>query len=148
MSRQQILFFLFTVMISVLASFLINGAFRSAEKRSVASTSVAGSDVTHERVDCANLKQHYCPQLDEQCLAKNIPLLPVQCQSELKGILRDSIVECRDEISKFCSYIQPGEGRLIKCLRSYSGQLSDKCKTRVGTDSPIAPPLPSTPKVK
>jgi len=34
---------------------------------------------------------------------------------------------CRAEINSFCSDVQPGGGRIIRCLQEHSKDLSDKC---------------------
>ena len=35
---------------------------------------------------------------------------------------------CKDDIAKFCQGVQPGEGRIIKCLQQNESQLSAGCK--------------------
>jgi len=36
--------------------------------------------------------------------------------------------ECRDDLQKFCSDINPGEGRLMACMDKNEKQLSGRCK--------------------
>jgi hypothetical protein len=36
--------------------------------------------------------------------------------------------ECRDDLAKFCSDIQPGQGRLIKCIEKNDAKISKRCK--------------------
>lgn len=36
--------------------------------------------------------------------------------------------ECRDDLQKFCSDIQPGGGRLMACIDKNEKQVSDRCK--------------------
>jgi hypothetical protein len=36
--------------------------------------------------------------------------------------------ECRDDLQKFCSGIQPGGGRLMACMDKNEKQVSDRCK--------------------
>lgn len=40
---------------------------------------------------------------------------------------------CRAEMDKFCKDVQPGEGRLVKCLREHDADLSAKCRAYVNT---------------
>jgi hypothetical protein len=42
---------------------------------------------------------------------------------------------CRAEMDKFCKDVEPGEGRIIKCLREHDADLSDKCRAYVNTAS-------------
>ncbi len=39
--------------------------------------------------------------------------------------------ECRDDIKKLCSEVQPGEGRLIDCLAKNKAKVSDRCTNAV-----------------
>jgi cysteine rich repeat protein len=36
--------------------------------------------------------------------------------------------ECRDDLTKFCSDIKPGEGRVLKCLDKNDTKVSKRCK--------------------
>jgi hypothetical protein len=36
--------------------------------------------------------------------------------------------ECRDDLSKFCSDIKPGQGRLLQCLDKNDAKVSQRCK--------------------
>jgi hypothetical protein len=36
--------------------------------------------------------------------------------------------ECRDDLQKFCSGIQPGQGRLLACIDKNEKQVSGRCK--------------------
>ena len=36
--------------------------------------------------------------------------------------------ECDDDLEKFCSSVQPGEGRLLQCLEKNKKKVSDRCK--------------------
>ena len=35
---------------------------------------------------------------------------------------------CKDDIAKFCQGVQPGEGRITKCLQQNESQLSASCR--------------------
>ena len=37
--------------------------------------------------------------------------------------------ECDDDLEKFCSSVQPGEGRLLQCLEKNEKKVSDRCKS-------------------
>jgi hypothetical protein len=36
--------------------------------------------------------------------------------------------ECRDDLKKFCSNVQPGQGRLLKCIEKNEKTVSKRCK--------------------
>ena len=38
---------------------------------------------------------------------------------------------CMDEIEKFCKDVQPGEGRIVQCLRDHDRELSASCREKV-----------------
>ncbi len=38
---------------------------------------------------------------------------------------------CRAEVDKFCQGVQPGEGRLINCLKGHDAELSDACRAYI-----------------
>ncbi len=36
--------------------------------------------------------------------------------------------ECREELTKYCADIQPGQGRLLQCMEKNDAKLSKRCK--------------------
>jgi hypothetical protein len=36
--------------------------------------------------------------------------------------------ECRDDLTKFCSNIEPGQGRLLQCINMNDAKVSKRCK--------------------
>jgi hypothetical protein len=39
-----------------------------------------------------------------------------------------AVNECRDDLTKFCSDIKPGEGRLLQCLDKNDAKVTARCK--------------------
>jgi len=39
-----------------------------------------------------------------------------------------AVNECRDDLTKFCSDIKPGEGRLLQCIDKNDAKVSGRCK--------------------
>jgi hypothetical protein len=39
-----------------------------------------------------------------------------------------TVNECRDDLTKFCSDIKPGEGRLLQCLEKNDAKVTKRCK--------------------
>jgi len=40
-----------------------------------------------------------------------------------------TVNECRDDLTKFCSNIKPGEGRLLQCIEKNDAKVTKRCKT-------------------
>ena len=38
---------------------------------------------------------------------------------------------CADDVSKFCKDVQPGQGRIIKCMKEHESELSPGCKAQL-----------------
>jgi len=56
-------------------------------------------------------------------------------------------VDCGQDLQQFCYGVQPGEGRLIRCLSSHQSQLSPSCISRLAAARPapgVAPPSENT----
>jgi len=50
-----------------------------------------------------------------------------QAKQQLKGIAQ----ACEDDIYAFCEGVQPGKGRVAKCLKANEANLSPQCKTSI-----------------
>jgi len=50
---------------------------------------------------------------------------PVRAQ---EGILDTVLNGCKEELTKYCSNVTPGEGRLLACLFAYEDKLSGRCE--------------------
>ncbi len=40
---------------------------------------------------------------------------------------------CKADLEKFCKGVEPGEGRIAKCLKEHEAELSEECKTSIQT---------------
>jgi len=40
-----------------------------------------------------------------------------------------TVNECRDDLTKFCANIKPGEGRLLQCLEKNDAKVTSRCKS-------------------
>ena len=40
-----------------------------------------------------------------------------------------TVNECRDDLTKFCANIKPGEGRLLQCLEKNDAMVTSRCKS-------------------
>jgi hypothetical protein len=39
-----------------------------------------------------------------------------------------TVNECRDDLTKYCSNIKPGEGRLLQCIEKNDAKVAKRCK--------------------
>jgi hypothetical protein len=49
-------------------------------------------------------------------------------------------LRCRDDAAKLCAGIEPGGGRLAKCLRGHEAELGEPCKAALAAGGPGAKP--------
>lgn len=38
---------------------------------------------------------------------------------------------CKDDVAKLCKDVQPGEGRILECLKSHEAEVSPKCAAHI-----------------
>ena len=93
-----------------------------------------------EPLICADDIEKYCKEIRPgdwrilNCLKSHETELTVACKGkieELKGIIKDAELACSGDISKFCNEVQPGEGRILKCLREHDKELSSSCSAKI-----------------
>jgi hypothetical protein len=69
------------------------------------------------------------------CLDQHKMELSDKCKTRFEDVKQEfkgKYKTCEDDIIRFCTWIQPGEGRLLKCLKeNKSNLLSDDCKENV-----------------
>ncbi len=62
-------------------------------------------------------------------------------ENELSGTCKDEIAQlqkrfnetaeaCHDDVMKFCKDVEPGAGRIAKCLREHQSELSHDCQEK------------------
>ncbi len=93
-----------------------------------------------ESLICADDIAKFCKEIKPgggrilNCLKVHEAELTVSCRakiSELQGIIKDCERACAGDIAQFCKDVQPGGGRIIKCLRERDKELSSSCKEKV-----------------
>ena len=66
-----------------------------------------------------------------KCMADNEDKLSAECKSkraEMKDKMADAREACDADIQKFCADVKGGKGRIMKCLKKHSAELSPACK--------------------
>ena len=69
--------------------------------------------------------QAHDDKLSPQCLFE-LHQVSRQLQT-MAELMKNASLACKDDISKLCANIQPGEGRLAECLVSHQASVSKNC---------------------
>jgi hypothetical protein len=94
-----------------------------------------------ESLLCADDIEKYCKEIKPgggriiNCLKAHETELSPSCRGkirELQGIIKDCEQACAGDIAQFCKDVQPGGGRIIKCLRERDKELSPSCSAKLG----------------
>jgi len=97
---------------------------------------------------CAQDIQKLCPGIEPgggkvmQCLHEHAAEVSDACKVRLqqgKEKVKDKMQSCRDDAQKYCKGVQPGEGKIIECLKSCQNELSPACQTAINSAHLHAP---------
>ncbi len=72
-----------------------------------------------------------------KCLREHEAELSAECKTkgeELKDRTEGFKEACQADLDKFCKDIQPGEGRLVKCLKERQAELSGTCTQKIAEE--------------
>jgi hypothetical protein len=93
-----------------------------------------------ESLICADDIEKYCKEIKPgggrllKCLKEHETALSPSCCAkigELQGIITDCEQACSEDIARFCKEIQPGGGRILRCLREREKELSPSCSAKL-----------------
>jgi len=93
-----------------------------------------------EQLICADDIEKYCKEIKPgggrilNCLKSHETELSISCKGkigELNGFIKDCEQACSGDITQFCKEVQPGGGRIIKCLREHDKELSSSCSAKL-----------------
>ncbi len=93
-----------------------------------------------ESLICADEIEKYCKETKPgggrilNCLKEHENDLSASCRekmSELHSFIKGCEQACSGDIGQFCKEVQPGEGRIIKCLREREKDLSASCRAKL-----------------
>ncbi len=71
------------------------------------------------------------PDLSTGCNA-HIEDTLLQVKEKVKERVQGFMADCRQDISKHCRGLPPGQGRIVGCLKEHKSELSDPCRGRLG----------------
>ena len=89
-----------------------------------------------DKLPCAEEIAKHCKEVKPgggrilSCLDEHQKELSDSCRKKLeesKKKLMEAQQACTGDMEKFCKDVQPGEGRILKCLREHSQELSIVC---------------------
>lgn len=70
-----------------------------------------------------------------ECLKENHDKLSVECKQtmaeareKMKEKMKEAQEACKEDAEEFCKDVQPGEGRIMQCLKKHEEHISKKCK--------------------
>jgi hypothetical protein len=70
------------------------------------------------------------------CLKAHASELSAACRESVaaaKAKLQGAHEACADDVHKFCAEVNPGAGRVLRCLRENQTGLSPECRERLGS---------------
>jgi hypothetical protein len=53
--------------------------------------------------------------------------------AKVKEKAREAKEACHDDVMKFCKDVQPGGGRILKCLKEHENELSPECQSKMSS---------------
>jgi hypothetical protein len=105
----------------------------------VGAWSVTSVYAEHRRA-CAEDIEKYCKDVKPcegrliNCLKEHESKLSDECKGKIEGVkkrLEDMQQACSGDMKKFCGDVQPGKGRIEKCLSGHSSELSAVCRGKI-----------------
>lgn len=90
---------------------------------------------------CAEEIEKFCKDVKPgegriaKCLKEHENELSEACKGKCEEVstrLKDVRQACAEDVERFCKDVQPGEGRIAKCLRKHENEISSVCKESLG----------------
>ena len=99
-----------------------------------------GADVYAQRGGaCAEDISKFCKDVKPgggriaKCLKEHENELSGTCKDEIAEVqkrFKETAEACHDDVLKFCKDVEPGGGRIAKCLRDHQSELSQECQEK------------------
>lgn len=102
--------------------------------------SLLGAAARAEESPCKSDMEKFCKDVQPgegriiKCLKEHEAELSAECRTkgdELKEKAGELKEACQADLDKFCKDVQPGEGRLAKCLKEHTAELSETCSKKI-----------------
>jgi hypothetical protein len=78
-----------------------------------------------------------------KCLEGHKDDLSATCREKLAAVeklIKEAQEACLPDIEKFCKDIQPGEGRILRCLKKHDREISAACVEKIEGVKKMVPP--------
>ena len=89
---------------------------------------------------CANDAKTLCAGIEHgegrimKCLKEHKDKLSSECKAhgeKMKEAMKDIKEACHADVEKFCSGVEKGKGRIMRCMKEHKEFLSDVCKKEI-----------------
>ncbi len=118
----------------ILVLFVVFGLSAAAER-------VVFAQHEHGQGPCAGDVQKFCKDVKPGggriaiCLKEHQNDLSPACKekiAEVKEEIKEVHEACQGDVQQFCKGVQPGGGRIARCLKEHKDELSAGCKGKIG----------------
>ncbi|HWU44718.1 MAG TPA: cysteine rich repeat-containing protein [Bdellovibrio sp.] len=88
---------------------------------------------------CAKDKETLCAGIEGRgnvmkCLKDNSAKISTECKEhveKMKKVMKEVHEACHDDYEKFCDNVEPGKGRIKKCMKEHKSDLSQTCQDAI-----------------
>ena len=99
---------------------------------------------------CRQDAEKLCPGATDKeavpCLKEHLVEVSTACKvnlAEARERVRQARDACEDDIKKLCATVEPGKGRILKCLKAHEPELSGGCRDKLAeTKRKLLPDAP------
>lgn len=132
-----------------LVAIVLLGAVPVTVVQAARETPKSGANADNDRNPCHEDVQKFCKDVQlaggriYQCLTKYEAELSKACRDarqQAKARADKFLQACDADIKKYCDEVQPGGGRVTKCLKTREAQLTPACKAEFQADRKAARP--------
>jgi len=103
-------------------------------------TVAGGASARQKSGPCSEDVAAYCKEVKQgegriaRCLKDHANDLSPACRehaAEVKKIVQDFAIACKDDVTKLCKGTQSGGGRILHCLKQHEAELTPQCKEKM-----------------
>jgi hypothetical protein len=89
---------------------------------------------------CRTDIEKFCPDVNPgggrmvECLQKHREELSPECKvrgQQVRERIEEAHETCKEDVSKYCGEVRPGEGHILTCLRSHDKDISPDCRASI-----------------
>jgi hypothetical protein len=89
---------------------------------------------------CFQDREKFCAGIEKgegrimKCLKENESSLSAECKShreKMKQARKEVKAACEDDVESLCSNVEPGQGRIMRCMKENQEKLSAGCQAEI-----------------